>query len=592
MFKKLLLIGLALSCCLGIAQANDPTVSCAKDGKDASALCDLSFTKKPIFGNMCVGFDQTRVYTVKNNTPVTQTFDYIRVVNADGTVNLDASIIAAATDACGTTLAAGDTCNFAVNIHPTAPEVLDLLVEVKFVGTSSAITSPIMITASNTCGVVITPPPVVPPVCPIDTGTEILTFTIENTTLAAVTLSSSIQDIAILDATLNVVGGVNSCGATLAAGATCNIYVLVTAGADVGLVSAVLNVVLGTGVTLSLPIDIEILEVCGIDGIIISTFPALPPFLACDAANDNLTQRLVYVLTNTNLIDAEVITSVNINNSGLTLGINAGLSTCTTGLSLAAGASCTIVVDLNLSCPVTGTIDSEITVLINGTDDLFIDISSTVIALVTPTPTDIDLNAAVGACLMLGGSTITNTGLTVVTDTDVCALAVVGFDPFVGPGVINGGVVIENATVIDAAIDAVFDGEGVLDVLLDFPCTTGLTGENLGGMTLGEGVYCSTGDLDLTGTLTLVGDASTVIIIQITGALTVDVGSQVVLSGVLPENVYFVEGFSASLGAGSQFQGNIIGETSIVLSAGANLLDGTAIAGLAVVLDANTVTAP
>ncbi len=54
---------------------------------------------------------------------------------------------------------------------------------------------------------------------------------------------------------------------------------------------------------------------------------------------------------------------------------------------------------------------------------------------------------------------------------------------------------------------------------------------DLGGQTLGPGLYNATSSLGITGTLTLNGTATSIFVFQIGSALTVAVGSQVVLDG-------------------------------------------------------------
>jgi len=72
------------------------------------------------------------------------------------------------------------------------------------------------------------------------------------------------------------------------------------------------------------------------------------------------------------------------------------------------------------------------------------------------------------------------------------------------------------------------------------PAATPLGG-SLAGSSLVGGVYTSKGAAELGsgGTLTIAGDTSTVVIINITGDLTLQANSQVVLSGVLPQHVFW-----------------------------------------------------
>src|SRR5680860_129209 len=98
---------------------------------------------------------------------------------------------------------------------------------------------------------------------------------------------------------------------------------------------------------------------------------------------------------------------------------------------------------------------------------------------------------------VLGGSTVTNTGPTVVNgDLGVSpGSAVTGFPP----GTVNGTIHAADAVAAQAQSDltaAYIDAAGRA-------CTVALTGQDLGGMTLTSGVYCFSSSAQLTGTLTL-----------------------------------------------------------------------------------------
>lgn len=120
------------------------------------------------------------------------------------------------------------------------------------------------------------------------------------------------------------------------------------------------------------------------------------------------------------------------------------------------------------------------------------------------------------------------------------------------------------------------------------PCGTDLTGQDLGGMTLGPGVYCFSTSAGLTGTLTLdaQGNTDAQWIFQIGSTLTTATDSKVamVLGKPAPDwaaalrgcNVYWQVGSSATLGTGTTFIGQILALTSITLDGGA--LRGKALA--------------
>jgi len=190
---------------------------------------------------------------------------------------------------------------------------------------------------------------------------------------------------------------------------------------------------------------------------------------------------------------------------------------------------------------------------------------------------------------ILAGSTVTNTGATAVTgDLGVSpGSAVTGFPP----GTVSGATHAGDATAATAQSDltvAYNDAAGR---------TTGAitVSGDLTGLTLAPGLYKSTSSLGITGNLTLtgLGDANAVFIIQIASTLTTGTGSQVILTGgAQAKNIIWQVGTSATLGTNSIFKGTIMANQSITLNTGARL-DGRALARVAAVtLDTNTVVIP
>jgi type VI secretion system secreted protein VgrG len=125
------------------------------------------------------------------------------------------------------------------------------------------------------------------------------------------------------------------------------------------------------------------------------------------------------------------------------------------------------------------------------------------------------------------------------------------------------------------------------------PCTD-LTGQDLGGMTLTEDVYCFSSSAQLTGPLTLnaQGNAAAVFIFQIGSTLTTASNSSVsVINGGTACNVFWQVGSSATIGTTTQFVGNILALTSIALQTGATMVPGRALARNGeVTMDTNNVT--
>ena len=188
---------------------------------------------------------------------------------------------------------------------------------------------------------------------------------------------------------------------------------------------------------------------------------------------------------------------------------------------------------------------------------------------------------------VLGASTVTNTGATVIT-------GLLG----VSPGTTTPGFPPGTATAIhqnDAvAIQAQVDLTAAYLDALSRPTTANLTGQNLGGLTLVPGVYNFNSSAQLTGTLTLngLGNPNSVFIFNIGSTLTTASASVVsLINSAQGGNVFFRVGSSATLGTTTSFIGNILAQTSITLNTGATLICGRALARTgAVTLDTNTIT--
>jgi hypothetical protein len=122
------------------------------------------------------------------------------------------------------------------------------------------------------------------------------------------------------------------------------------------------------------------------------------------------------------------------------------------------------------------------------------------------------------------------------------------------------------------------------------PTATELGAGDISGMTLSPGLYkWGTGVLIATD-ITLNGGANDVWIFQIAQTLTVSNGVHINLSGgAQAQNIFWQVAGQTTLGTTSVFNGNILGQTAIVLNTGAKL-NGRALAQTAVTLDANAVT--
>ncbi len=214
-----------------------------------------------------------------------------------------------------------------------------------------------------------------------------------------------------------------------------------------------------------------------------------------------------------------------------------------------------------------------------------------VVASLPPNPLPPTLGAA-GTFAVLGGQTVTNIGATTTIFGDV------GVSPGntitgLPAGQPTGGSIHAGTAPAAAAQTAL---TAAYNDLAGRACGTGLTGLDLGGMTLSRGVYCFSSSAGLTGTLTLdgLGDPNAVFIFQIGSALTTASNSAVVLiGGAQPQNVYWQITSSATLGTGTSFRGNIITLISITLNTNASLT-GRALARAAgaVTLASNAIVRP
>jgi hypothetical protein len=203
--------------------------------------------------------------------------------------------------------------------------------------------------------------------------------------------------------------------------------------------------------------------------------------------------------------------------------------------------------------------------------------------------TGVNLGAA-DAFAVLAGTTVTNTGATIVNgDLGVWpGTSITGFPP----GIVNGTVDDSDAFAMQAQSDLTT----AYNYAAAQACGSGdnLTGQNLGGLTLTPGVYCFASSAQLTGVVTLdaQGNPNAVFIFQIGSTLTTASGSSVVFAdGAVGNDVFWQVGSSATLGTTTEFAGNILALTSITLNTGANIECGSALAiNGAVTMDTNEVS--
>ena len=211
-------------------------------------------------------------------------------------------------------------------------------------------------------------------------------------------------------------------------------------------------------------------------------------------------------------------------------------------------------------------------------------------------PTSLAVNippTALVACFaVLGGSTVTNTGSTVVTGGDLGlypGTSVTGFPP----GNVTAPAV-QHVT-DSVAQNAQADLTAAYGYAAGLPATAALPAD-MAASTFAPGVYSNAGAVGLSaGTVTLDAhnDSSGVFIFQIGSTLSTASNTQVALvNGAQAKNVYWQVGTSATLGTGSTFSGTIMAHASITLGTNATL-QGRALANTAAVsLDGNVLTTP
>ncbi|MCE9618972.1 MAG: DUF3494 domain-containing protein [Planctomycetes bacterium] len=211
------------------------------------------------------------------------------------------------------------------------------------------------------------------------------------------------------------------------------------------------------------------------------------------------------------------------------------------------------------------------------------------LAAFTPSAAHADYLNSAASFGVLGGSTVTNTGLTtVIGNLGVWpGTAVTGF----GPGIVTGGAIHAGDAVAQAAHN---DTVSAFAAFSGMAFNTNLTGQNLGGLTLTPGVYFFSTSAALNNvvlTLDGQGNANAEFIFRIGSTLiTASSASVVGINGADGCNVYWQVGSSATLGTGTAFMGSILAQASITMNTNASILMGRALAiDGAVTLDSNAI---
>ena len=202
--------------------------------------------------------------------------------------------------------------------------------------------------------------------------------------------------------------------------------------------------------------------------------------------------------------------------------------------------------------------------------------------------TAVNLGTADGYAV-LGGSTVTNTGPTIVNGNLGLSpgTSVTGFPP----GTVNGVQHVTDAAAAQAQADLVT----AYDAASGQTTAVTMVSGDLGGQTLTPGIYKSTSALGLTGTVTLDGQGNpdAVFLFQVGSALTTASASRVLLiNNAQACNVFWQIGSSATLGTDSNFVGTILALASITVNTGASVSGRVLARNGAVTLDTNPVSRP
>jgi type VI secretion system secreted protein VgrG len=191
---------------------------------------------------------------------------------------------------------------------------------------------------------------------------------------------------------------------------------------------------------------------------------------------------------------------------------------------------------------------------------------------------------------VLGASTVTNTGATTVSGD-------LGVSP--GSSITGTGSITQMGGSTHSADPTASLGEAAaltaFNTLAGISATNNLTGVDLGSAgPLTPGVYKFNSSAQLTGTLTLNAEniSNALFIFQIGSTLTTASNSIINLINLgVNDGIYWEVGSAATLGTNTLFAGNILADSSITLTTGADILCGRAIAlNGAVTMDANVVS--
>jgi hypothetical protein len=190
---------------------------------------------------------------------------------------------------------------------------------------------------------------------------------------------------------------------------------------------------------------------------------------------------------------------------------------------------------------------------------------------------------------VLGGSTVTNTGATVLNgELGVSpGTAITGFPPGIDQ---NGGIHSADAAAAQAESDA---STGYKNLTSQACTVTYTTPTDIGGTTLKAGVYCFASSAQISGTLTLDGqdNPNATWIFKMGSTLTTASGASVqLINGAQECKVFWQVGSSATIGTSTLFTGTILASSSITVGTGASISGRALALNGAVTLDTNKIS--
>jgi len=149
-----------------------------------------------------------------------------------------------------------------------------------------------------------------------------------------------------------------------------------------------------------------------------------------------------------------------------------------------------------------------------------------------------------------------------------------------------------NVTTASTAMGAAYDDAAGRPAGVGPFLNAGSPAGTLNGQTLAHGTYTWTSNVNITGDITLSGSSTDVWIFQVAGTLDMAANKKIILSGgALPQNIFWQVSGAVTIGAGTHFEGIILGKTGITFG-NLSSINGRLLAQTAVTLDATTVTRP